>query len=49
MTDLSEVVVFCYGFLDVPGALEVLWEDDKVARAETYRIFAIRDRDFAFK
>jgi hypothetical protein len=40
---LAEVVVFCDGFGDVPGAVEVLGEDDKVARAETDRIVAIGD------
>ena len=48
---LSEVVVFFDGFLDVPGALEVLGENDQIARAETHRILAVfvRNGYFAFE
>jgi hypothetical protein len=37
------------GFGDVPGALEAIRENDKVAGAETYRICAIRYRYLAFE
>jgi hypothetical protein len=38
----AEVVVFFYGFSDVPGAFQILRENDEVTRAETYRIFVVR-------
>jgi hypothetical protein len=40
---LSEVVVFCDGFGYMPGAVEVLRENDEVTRAETDRIGAVGD------
>ena len=49
MTVLAEVVVLCYGFVDVPGALELLGEDHEVTGAEAYRIIAVRNRYFAFE
>ena len=49
MVRVAEVVMFCYGFGDMPGAIKVLREDYKVARAETNRICAIRYRYFALK
>ena len=34
--------MFCNCLLHVPGAIEVLREDDQVAGAEAYRILAVR-------
>ena len=45
---LTEVVVLCNGFCDVPGAFEAVGEDNVIARAESYRIFAIHNGYFAF-
>jgi hypothetical protein len=46
---LSEAVVFLDGLLDLPSALQILGKDYKIARAETHRIFAVRDRYLAFE
>jgi hypothetical protein len=46
---LTEVVVFFYGLVDVPGAFEVFGEDYQIAWAEAYRILAISNRYLAFQ
>jgi hypothetical protein len=45
----AEVVMFFYDFFDMPGAFEVLRENNEVAWAKTYGVRIVSNRYFAFK